>query len=538
MAKRDTRILILIVGGNISLHAERNRGAWELRPVPPANLKEYLLGEDGERLLLREKDLEGEWVRVAVEALESDQSTRLSRELKDSSGIDPDQWKRIATRIHQERGRYDGFVILHGLDTMAYTASALSFMLRYLNVPVIFTGAQLPLNYVRTDARQNIVCAVTLAAQRSGGEDPVALIPEVGIFAHDTLFRANRTRMTDPSSYRCFGSSNYPPLARVGEYLDIQSHLIRPGSRQLMRLRRDVHIPVHILDVYPGIDAKVLTHLFAEIERESGETIDEAKNKPQAGLLLRTYGMGTAPVTSGFLESIEDLAARGVVVMAVSQAHMGHLSLPRDPVSLRLLEHGVIFGADITAEAAYAKMKVFLSSGENIAQVKEELVANQCGEQSRSLLTMRFVDAEVPAKGSGTGDVVRILEADVQGDWHLPRRERVRQVQLRLLGLAPKGGVPKKGPPVFIEIDVEVIDRFDGRDNVECLLLQDTLRWDGSRSGKDEDQPPDTENRVTDITHLRSHVSGGETLLRIKPSAAIEWKRVEIVFYMDVYSPA
>ena len=536
MARREIRVLILMVGGNISLHAERNRGAWELKPVPAASLKQYLLGEDEERLLLRENDLEGEWVRIGVESLEADRPKRLSRELKDSSGIDPEQWQRIATRIHKERARYNGFVILHGLDTMAYTASAVSFMLRYLSTPVIFTGSQLPLNFSRTDALQNILCSVTLAAQRTGGEDPVAMIPEVCIFAHDTLFRANRTRMTDPSSYSCFGSSNYPPLAKVGEYLDIHTHLIQKAARQLMRLRRDIHIPVHILDVYPGIDAAVITHLFKNIEDRNDAPLDGSSEKPSAGLLLRTYGMGTAPVTSGFLEAIEALSSKAVVIMAVSQAHMGHLSLPRDPVSLRLLEHGVVFGADMTAEAAYAKLKVFLSSGLVISEVKDELSRNQAGEQSRGLLSMQFIE-QLPKGSIGKGQYDRILEVKVSGDWHLPRRERVRQIQLRVLGLAPEGGAPKKGPPVSVEIDVEVIDRFDEQDKVECKLLEDTLRWDGSQSDKYGEGIPNTENRVADITHHRSHVTGGETLLRVRSSAAIEWKRVEIVFYMDAYSP-
>jgi len=535
MAIREIRILILMVGGNISLHPERNRGAWELKPVSATDLKKYLLGEDEERLLLREKDLEGEWVRIGVDSLEEDRPNRLSRELKDSSGIDPEQWQRIATRIHQERASYNGFVILHGLDTMAYTASAISFMLRYLNVPVIFTGSQIPLKFSRTDALQNILCAVTLASQRTGGEEPVAMIPEVCIFAHDTLFRANRTRMTDPSSYSCFGSSNYPPLAKVGEYLDIHTHLIRKPARQLMRLRRDIRIPVHILDVYPGIDSAVLTHLFEDIEDSPDFPLDESSNKPRAGLLLRTYGMGTAPVTSGFLEAIETLNSNGVVIMAVSQAHMGHLSLPRDPVSLRLLEHGVVFGADMTAEAAYAKLKVFLSSGDSIAEVKEELTKNQAGEQSRELLSLQFIEKSNGGE-KGTGKYHRVLEANISGDWHQPRRDRVRQVQLRVLGLAPEGGTPKQGPPVSVEIDVEVIDRFDEQDKVECKLLEDTLRWDGSQSEKKEERIPNTENRVADITHHRNHVTGGETLLRIRSTAAIEWKRVEIVFYMDVYS--
>lgn len=535
MARRDTRILILIVGGNVSLYAERVRGSWDLKPATAATLKAHLLGEDGERLLLREKDLEGEWIRVAVETLDSDRAGRLNRELRDSSGIDPSQWQNIATRIHTERGRYDGFVILHGLDTMAYTASALSFMLRYLSHPVIFTGSQLPINFARTDALQNIICAVTLAAQRSEGDDPVALLPEVAIFSHDSLFRANRTRMTDPSSYRCFGSSNYPPLARVGEYLEIHSHLVRRASRQLMRLRREISVPVHILDVYPGIDATVLVHLFDAVKTRGDQPLNEATDRPRAGLLLRTYGMGTAPVTSGFLEAIETLSASGVVVMAVSQAHMGHLSLPRDPVSLRLLEHGVIFGADITSEAAYAKMKVFLSAAENIAQVKQDLSTDQCGEQSRGVLAMQFVEDTAP-EGAGEGEFCRDLKAAVPGDWHLPRRERVRQVQLRLLGLQPKGGAPRKGPPVSVELDVEVIDRFEERDSVECKLLEETLRWDLGQAGK-EDGHPRTENRVADITHLRSHVSGGETLLRLRSTAAIEWKRIEVVFYMDVSAP-
>jgi len=196
-AKREPRILILVVGGNICLYAKPYRGVVELRPATPEEIKGHLMGEENDRLVLREKDLEGKSVRIGVEAL--DAAKGASRKLKDSSGIDLDQWQSIADRIHKERGRYDGFVVLHGLDTMAYTASALSFMLRYLRESIIFTGSQLPLNFVRTDAVQNIICAITRAAQRTGGEEPKTVISEV-LAKADFWKRHDQARLNERQS--------------------------------------------------------------------------------------------------------------------------------------------------------------------------------------------------------------------------------------------------------------------------------------------------------------------------------------------------
>lgn len=527
----EPRVLVIVVGGNVSLYAKPNRhNVWTLDPATLNEIKKTVMGGSTDQLVLREGDVKGNSVRVDFEELDAGRRQRLvSRELKDSSAINPALWEKLARLIYDNRGIYDGFAVLHGLDTMAYTASALSFMLRNLNCPVIFTGSQLPLNYTRSDAPQNIICAITLAAARTSGEDSLPIVPEVCIFCGDTLLRANRTRMTDPSSYKAFASSNYPQLVQVGEYIHVNQGMILRHPSARMTLQPAASAPVHILDIYPGVGGKTILNIFHDELAGERRKIDELRDKPIGGLLLRTYGMGTAPTLPSFLEAISTVVSQGVVVLNVTQAHAGHLSLPQDPVSLRLFEHGVIYGADMTAEAAYAKLCVLLSEGHAIARVKEELQSCLAGEQSRSLVFLRYSQTKGRTKKVAEEDIefTQLLRPSVTEQWLLPRKNLVRQIQLRVFGLEPPSGSQNA------EFDIFVVDRFDDRNKIECELMKETLRWDPVDA---PDGGMKTINKVTDISHQRRFVSSPDTILKIASDAEIKWSHIEIVFYIDSYN--
>jgi hypothetical protein len=336
--------------------------------------------------------------------------------------------------------------------------------------------------------------------------------------------------MSDPSSYRSFASGNYPPLAQVGQYINVNQGIILRHPSARMTLQPVASAPVHILDIYPGIDGRVILNIFHDELLGEKKRIDEQKDKAIGGLLLRTYGMGTAPTLPSFLEAISTIIANGVVVLNVTQAHAGHLSLPEDPVSLRLFEHGVIYGADMTAEAAYAKMRVLLSEAHVVARVKEELQSCIAGEQSRSLIFLRYSQAKGRTKKIDEEDheFNHLLRPLVTEQWLLPRKTLVRQIQLRVFGLeAPAGGQTA-------EFDIFVVDRFDDRNKVECELMRETLRWDAVDGA--EGSTTATINRVTDISHQRRFVSSPDVILKVASDAEVKWSHIEIVFYIDSYS--
>jgi len=550
-------ILVIIVGGNISLWAGKDRyDQWTIRTATNQEIGSYIL-DGNDKLHIRENDVAGRYIKV-----EFDNFIKLegqSREQRDSSVIRPELWKSLAELIRKSRSKYDGFVVLHGLDTMAYTASALSFLLTNVDVPIVFTGSQLPLNYIRTDALQNIICSIILAASKTENEKPVPMIPEVCIFCHDTLYRANRTSMSDPSSYHTFHSKNYRPLAHVKEYIDIKTHLTLKISQSRMGRKQHVDAVVNILDVYPGIDENVIANL-------------KQSNPDMKGIILRTYGMGTAPISEKFLNAIELLANDDVVIMAVTQAPTGHLALPNDPVSLRLYEHGVIYGSDLTVEAAFTKMKILLSEisikkkdniKKSIAPVQDVLQLSICGEQSRSLIILRYTDG-LETKIS-MGECKAILTPDKEPHfWHMLENEKLLQIQLRILGIEPV--ILEKRVTRSINFDVDVVERDDTPDKVDCNLLKETLRWEinllldnlntpknqnkksktskkrstGSSKSKaisietfDEYHGLSTKNLVADVTRHRKYLLNPKTTLKINSDDPVKWKKLELVFCID-----
>ncbi len=529
MSERDG-VLVIVAGGNIGLYADEVKKEWVLRPARLREIEKTIVGEVpaaqraiGGTITLREGSVAGTAVRVKFIAVGSGDRIGEPEDL-DSAQIQPAKWEELAQMIKAEYSQYEGFVILHGLDTMAYTASALSFMLGNPTVPVVLTGAQRPINYGRTDAVQNVISAIVVAAGRSLGIYP--LIPEVCVYCHDTLYRGNRVTMTSASSYRAFDSPNYSPLAVVGEHIEIQTHVLRrPGERVNLDYKKDASARVVIVDVFPGMDHWLISSLVNDDEKQAGAQRGTPRPvvRTLRGVLLRTYGMGTAPTTAAFLDSLQNLTDNGVVVLNVTQARSGRISHGSDPVSLRLMEHGVVSGVDMTAEAAYAKMVVLLSEGDDPGERADQLQIAVCGEQSQSVFNYHFCPDETKEEENGYFAYVT-PEREMTGRHEL-NLDDITHVQLRILGARPTAQAADVNRT--IELGISLVDKFEGQTEELAKLAEDTLRWKpGGR---------ETVNAAYDVTTLaRSHVLRPNPILRIETNEAMRYARLSLSIFANV----
>jgi L-asparaginase len=262
----------------------------------------------------------------------------------DSSDINPEHWQLISSVIFDQYEDHDGFVVLHGTDTMAYTASALSFMLDGLNKPVIFTGAQLPISEPRSDARENLITALDIASARDK-EDPI--VPEVCIYFDYELLRGNRCKKVESMQFDAFDSGNYPPLAKAGVKIDYNFSVVRSTSRNsTLSLRATFETNVAILKLFPGIHKNVVTALL----HTSG----------LKAVILETYGSGNAPTLSWLIDELEGAIARGIIIVNISQCPGGRVVQGRYETSKKLQQIGVISGVDMTTEAAVTKLMLLI----------------------------------------------------------------------------------------------------------------------------------------------------------------------------------
>jgi L-asparaginase len=262
----------------------------------------------------------------------------------DSSNINPEHWQLISSVIFDQYDDHDGFVVLHGTDTMAYTASALSFMLDGLSKPVVITGAQLPISEPRSDARENLITALDIASARNN-DDPI--VPEVCIYFDDELLRGNRCKKVESMQFDAFDSGNYPPLAKAGVKIDYNYSVIRAApSSGTLNLRATFETNIAILKLFPGINKNVVTAVL----NASG----------LKALILETYGSGNAPTLPWLLEELSSAIARGVIIVNVSQCPGGRVVQGRYETSKKLQQIGVISGADMTTEAAVTKLMLLI----------------------------------------------------------------------------------------------------------------------------------------------------------------------------------
>lgn len=285
----------------------------------------------------------------------------------DSSSMRPADWVRIAGLIGAHYDRFDGFVVLHGSDTMAYTASALSFLLEGLSKPVVLTGSQLPIGIIRTDAKENLITAIEIAAARDGEGRP--MVPEVAVYFEYQLMRGNRTVKVHAERFEAFRSPNWPVLAEAGVHLRYDRSAIMPWSSGPLKVHQQLDERVGVLWLFPGI---------------RGEWVRQSLSTPglQAAVLA-TFGSGNGPTDEGFIHALREAHERGVLLLNVTQCVGGRVEQGRYATSRAFQEMGVIPGADLTVEAAVTKLMFLLGQERGT-----DAVVQQAGIPLRGELTL------------------------------------------------------------------------------------------------------------------------------------------------------
>lgn len=279
--------------------------------------------------------------------------------LLDSSNMTPAEWLKIAHDIAGHYRDYDGFIVLHGTDTMAYTASALPFMLHGLGKPVIITGSQIPLSEVRNDARENLITSLLIAANHD--------VPEVCLYFGGKLLRGCRSTKVSADGFAAFDSPNFPPLGTVGIDIEINPDLVRQArSRRRLKVQEFSSPVVSALRLFPGISPNLVRNVL---------------RPPLQGLVLEAYGIGNGPDRNrDFIAALTEATERGVVIVDCTQCLEGTVDLHEYAAGSALARAGVISGYDMTAEAALAKLYYLFSRGYSPSRVKKEMQRDLCGE--------------------------------------------------------------------------------------------------------------------------------------------------------------
>ena len=331
-------IHLIYTGGTIGM-VRRDDGA--LQPASIEDLLKYA----------PELDLLGEWDYATLDPP------------RDSVDLGPQDWIELARHIGERYDAYDGFVILHGTDTMVYTAAALSFLLEGLHKPVILTGAQLPIGAVRNDARNNLITAIELASSDHSH------VKEVGVYFNGLLLRGNRAVKTSIFAFDAFTSPNFPPLARVGVYIHYPAIPPRPPVPDHLTVHQKLSSEVALIKIFPGLTPQLLDSLI---------------DAPIKGLVLETFGSGNIPGTPGLIEVIERAALqRGLLTVAITQQRQGIVQLHTYAAGRRLLDAGVVSGNDMTPCTALVKL-MFLLAQEHLSpdERRVQLASNLRGELS------------------------------------------------------------------------------------------------------------------------------------------------------------
>jgi L-asparaginase len=340
---KETSILIIYTGGTIGMIHDPDNGS--LVPIDFNHITDHVpeLRKFGFRL----------------ESVSFDP-------VKDSSNIDPGIWVKMAETIEENYEKYDGFVVLHGTDTMAYSASAMSFMLENLDKPVIFTGSQLPIGLLRTDGRENLITAIEIAAAKENG---LPVVPEVSIFFGNDLTRGNRTTKMSAEHFDAFDSPNYPPLAEVGLHIKYNNYVIRyPDPRKRLIVHKVFDSNVAILKFFPGIGRNLVRSVM---------------NAPGLrAIIIETFGSGNAPTYQWLLDDVKNFIDNGGIVFNVTQCHGGSVEMGLYETSRGLLAAGVVGGKDITSEASVTKLMHLLGVCSSNDEVENCLGRSLAGEIS------------------------------------------------------------------------------------------------------------------------------------------------------------
>jgi len=333
------QILIIYTGGTIGMMSDPKTKV--LRPI------------NFEQIMDNVPELERLNCKIKVHSFD---------EIIDSSNMNPAIWSQLAGLIEKHYHDVDGFVVLHGSDTMAFTASALSFMLENLTKPVIFTGSQLPISAIRTDAKENLMTAIEIAKAKKNDR---ARVPEVCIYFDYKLFRGNRAFKYNSSKFEAFRSPNYPILAESGVHLRFSVNDIRQPVSDDLIVHKNLATDVAVLKLYPGISPKVVeTILGADVR----------------GIVMETFGAGNTTTDGWFVDMLKNAIDSGKVIVDISQCKVGTVELGRYETSRQLKDIGVANGYDMTYEAAITKTMYLLGQSDDPKQVKEWMEADLRGE--------------------------------------------------------------------------------------------------------------------------------------------------------------
>ena len=423
----------------------------------------------------------------------------------DSSNITSEDWMQMAAVVRRNYNDYEGFVILHGTDTLAFTASALAFILTNLDRPVIVTGSQRPIGEVRSDAVQNLVTSIEIAAGAALG---TTVIPEVCVFFRDWLYRGCRTTKFNASSYDAFDSPNFPALAKAGEHIVVSEHAIAKPSSHALLVEERLETNIASMDIFPGM---------------SPELLDSMLNAPGLrGIVLQTFGTGNAPSTPAFLEAIERAVSSGRVIVDITQCRSGEVELGLYEVSAGLLSRGVITGMDMTPEAALTKLAVVLGSESDAEIAADRMQLNLCGEQRQSVFHLHFGGGKVPEDGSASSLAMRPMEAG------LDRYDatRLARTMLRITGLSVPGD--RRGTIEF-KAYIDLPDAtLDTPDSVPQFLGEASKKW------RAEDGKANVFMDVTDQARAfvdNRHVNS--VTLVSTSGAPFAWDRADLAFYAN-----
>jgi len=341
--EKESAVLLIFTGGTISMSEDPATGA--LRPINFERLQEYM------------PELKQTGIRIKSIPFFP---------LIDSSDVQPENWEKIAVTIRDNYDDYDGFIVLHGTDTMAYTASALSFMLENLSKPVIFTGSQLPIGMMRSDAKENLLTAIEIASAKENG---LAIVPEVCIFFEDTLFRGNRTTKKNAEHFSAFNSYNYPALAKAGVHIKFfRSYIHYPEQSEKLRLRTKIDRNVAILKLFPGITEQTVSTIL--------------NIKGLKAVVLESFGAGNAPRWIWLFDELRQATSRGIIIVNKTQCSTGSVEMGRYETSLNLVNAGVLSAYDCTTEAIVTKLMYLLGEYDSTHDIKNQLSISLCGEMT------------------------------------------------------------------------------------------------------------------------------------------------------------
>lgn len=343
METNNSKVLLIYTGGTIGM------------------IKDYETG------VLRAFEFDNLYKRIPeLSHLDCEISVHSFEKVIDSSDMNPRHWITMAEVIEREYEHYDGFVVLHGSDTMSYSASALSFMLQGLTKPVIFTGSQLPIGDLRTDAKENLITSIQLAALKENG---VSVIQEVGLYFEYKLYRGNRTTKINAEQFRAFASPNYPILVESGVHLKVMKENLLPHPvGEKLEVWKEFDTNVAIIKMFPGITSQFLEGVFA---------IEGLK-----AVVLETYGSGNAPTNEDFLKALEGAIGRGIHIVNVTQCSGGSVIMGKYEASEGLRKMGIIDGKDITSESAITKLMILLSKKISSKTLKIKFEESMVGEIS------------------------------------------------------------------------------------------------------------------------------------------------------------